>query len=200
MSTRNIFIAFLCYYIAIESVAVSVADGKADFGLGYSRPTKKERKEERVECIRKIHDVLYAKDPHKFVEEASKCIYGFGKKTRLITEQVFGSDHKYIKALFEKREGYSLSDIRNKLAHGAITLLDKEDERLVRNRCGEIAEISKEFLTRIILSLKPTDPLPTWSGQYSVSLSFNDPRTILVTTKDNIFPNKDWRIRPKWCD
>jgi hypothetical protein len=201
MSTRNIFIAFLCYYIAIESVAVSVADGKADFGLEYSRPTKKERKEERVECIRRKYDDLYANDPHTFVEEAYfECIYGLKKKTRLIAEQVFGPDHAYLNALFEKREGYSLSDIRGKLAHGAVTLLDKEDERLVRNRCGEIAEISKEFLTRIILSLKPTDSLPTWSGQYSVSLSFNDPRTLLVATTDNFLPDTDWRIKSEWCD
>ncbi len=201
MSTRNIFIAFLCYYIAIESVAVSIADGKADFSLRYSRTTKEERKEERVECIRRKYDDLYANDPYKFVEEAYiECIYGLKKKTRLIAEQVFGPDHAYLNALFEKRNGYSLSDIRSKLAHGAVTLLVKEDERLVRNRCGEIAEISKEFLTRIIFSLKSTDPLPTWSGQYSASFSFNDPRTILVATKDDIFPNKDWRIRPEWCD
>jgi hypothetical protein len=201
LSTRNIFIAFLCYYIAIESVSVSVADGNADFGLGYSRPTKEERKREKVECIKRKHDDLYTNDPHKFVEEAYiECIYGLKKKTRLIAEQVFGPDHAHLKALFEKREGYSLSDIRSKLAHGAVTLLVKEDERLVRNRCGEIAEISKEFLTRIILSLKPTDPLPTWSGLHSASLSFNDPRTLLVATTDNFHPDTDWRIKSEWCD
>lgn len=201
MSTRNIFIAFLCYYIAIESVAVSVADGNADFGLEYSRPTKDERKEERAECIRKKHDDLYANDPHKFVEEAYvECIYGLKKKTLLIAEKVFGPDHKYLKALFEKREGYSLSDIRGKLAHGAITLLDKENERLVGSRLHEIAEISKEFLARTIFSLRPTDPLPSWSRQYSVSLSFNDPRTLLVATADNFPPDRDWRIKSEWCD
>ncbi len=201
MSTRNTFIAFICYYIAIESVAISVADGKANFGLKYSRPTKEERKKERVECIRRKYDDLYTNDPHKFVEEAYiECIYGLKKKTHLIAEQVFGPDHKYLKALFEKRENYSLSDIRGKLAHGAVTLLDKEDEKLVGDRLPEIAEISKEFLTRIIFSLRPTDSLPSWSKQHTASYSFNDPRTILVATKDNIFPNKDWRIRPEWCD
>lgn len=201
MSSRNIFTAFICYYIAIESVAISIVDGEASLGLEYSRSTKKERREERVECIRRKYDDLYTKDPIQFVQESYfDCLQSLKKKTYRIAEQVFGSNHIYLKALFEKRDGYSLSDIRGKLAHGAVTLLDKEEEKLVGGRLHEIAQISKEFLTRIIFSLRPTDPLPSWSKQYTVPLSFNDPRTILVATKDNIFPNKDWRIRPEWCD
>ena len=46
-----IFASFLSYYVAIENVAQSIADGKADFGLNYVKDSKSERKRKREECI-----------------------------------------------------------------------------------------------------------------------------------------------------
>jgi hypothetical protein len=200
-SSRNIFSAFLCYYIALESVAISVADGKADLSLGYPRETKKDQKKKRIECISEKHNNIYSKDQIRFVQEAYfDCVLSLKEKTQRVAELVFGLEHQHLKALFEKRNGYSLSDIRGKLAHGAVTLLDKEDESLVADRLHEIAEISKEFLIRIILFLKPSDPLPSWSQKHSISFHSSDPRSTLVATTEKIFPSKDWRIRPEWCD
>ena len=52
--------------------------------------------------------------------------------------------------LFEKAtDGYSLTSIRGELAHGGVTLMDRNHERLVRSRLHEIEEISKEFLARM---------------------------------------------------
>jgi hypothetical protein len=201
-TSRNIFNRFLCYYIALESISVAVADGEADFGLEYSRESKAERRHKRMDCVQEKYKALYSKNPLKFVEESYfDCIVGLKEKTRRVAEVVFGSGHEYLEILFKKSvDGYSLSDIRGRLAHGGVTLIDRQDESLVRNRLHEIEEITKDFLTRIIFLLKPADSLPSWSGRHAVYLSAADPRTTLVATKESIFPTTDWRIRPEWCD
>jgi len=200
-SSKNVFTGFLCYYIALESVAIAIANGRADFGLNFTREPRNIRKKLRNECIKEKHDANYTNNPIQFVEEAYfDCIVGIKEKIEQVTSLVFGVDHKYLRTLFEKQDGYSLNDIRGKLAHGRMTILDKKHESIVKKRLPDIAEISREFLSRIILSLKPGDKLPTWSMQHSAHLPTGDPRTTLVASTDKIFPNKDWRIKPEWCD
>jgi hypothetical protein len=88
-TSRNPFTAFLCYYIALESVAIAVAEGEADFGLNYHRENKSERKQARLACIKEKYEALYETDPQKFVEEAYfDCVVGLAKKTRRVVELV----------------------------------------------------------------------------------------------------------------
>lgn len=201
-ASRNVFTAFLCYYVALESVARAVADGKADFGLGYRKETKSERRQARLTCIKEKHDALYEIDPARFITEAYfDCIVGLKEKTKRVTELVFGPEHPYLKLLFEKDEdGHSLNSIRGELAHGGVTLMDRDHEKLVRSRLHEIADISKEFLTRLIFFLKPEDSLPSWSGRFSNAMQFTDPRSTMFVNSEVPLIDKDWRIRPEWCD
>lgn len=200
-SSRNVFMAFLCYYIALESVAIAVEEGKADLGLEYSKETNQSKSERRLDCIRSTLEALYPKDPIQFVRRAYfDCVLSLKEKTRRVAEEVFGAGHPYLKALFDPAEdGHSLYDLRGKLAHGEFALLDKQDEDLVANRVREMASISKEFLTRIMFLLKPNEVLPTWSGRHMPSLMATDPRSILVARHEAVLPTKDWRIRPEWC-
>jgi hypothetical protein len=201
-ASSNVFTAFLCYYIAIESVATAVADGKADFGLGYHKESKAERNERIRGCIQEKLGNLYSKNPVEFVKEAYfDCVIGLKRKTWQVAELVFGQDHLYLRTLFTKSDdGFSLSDIRSRLAHGAISLVDRDHETLVANRLHEIAEISKIFLTRIIFLLKPGDPMPAWSRRFNAPRHFADPRSIMVITNEQGLPTTDWRIRPQWCE
>jgi hypothetical protein len=178
-ASRNTFTAFLCYYIALESVALAVAEGEADLGLNYHRQDKTARKQERLSCIREKHDLLYDANPQEFVEEAYfDCVVGLAKRTRRVAELVFSAKNPNVELLFTKGiDGHSLSSIRSVLAHGKFVLLDADDRKIVRRRVREIARISKEFLTRIIFGLKPDDPLPTWSRKFSDTLHFADPRS-----------------------
>jgi hypothetical protein len=201
-ASRNVFTSFLCYYISLESVASAVAEGKADFGLGYRKETKAERRQARLVCIQEKHDALYENDPACFVREAYfNCIVTIKEQTRRVAELVFGPEHPYLKLLFEKGEdGHSLSSIRGELAHGGVTLMDRDHEKLVRNRLHEIADISKDFLTRLIFFLKPEDSLPTWSMQFSNAMHFTDPRSTMFVNSVTPVAEKDWRIRPEWCN
>ena len=202
-STDNVFTAFLCFYIALESIAIATARGRADFGLATSLParTKGEKRAETVQCISEKYEELIEQDPVRFVREAYfDCVVGLKKRTLRVTELVFGENHPYIDLLFRKPTsgGLSLSDIRGDLAHGTITLLDSEHEELVRSRLSEMKAITKEFLTRIIFSLKPDESTPTWSGKSRMALTVSDPRTVLHTSDP--MTEVDWRIRPEWCE
>jgi len=200
MLSRSVFESFLCYYIALESVAIAVANGNADFGLDYHRETKPERRQRTVNCIQEKHR-SYEDDPIKFVKEAYlDCLYGITEKVRRISEIVFGSDHDCLRALFEERDASSLSAIRSQIAHGEFTLISRDDETLVRRRLPEMARICKDFLVKIAFLLKPSESFPQWSGKVSSHVGFSDPRNILVVSHESMLPSKDWRIRGEWCD
>lgn len=122
-NSNNVFASFLSYYIAIESVAVAIFNGNADFGLGHKKEDKAERKEQRRQCIEQKFDLLYASNPKQFVEEAYfDCVVSLKNKTRQIAELVFGLRHPYLSLLFDKDgKEPALSDIRSYLAHGAFS-------------------------------------------------------------------------------
>jgi hypothetical protein len=174
-SSQNVLTAFLCYYVAIESVAAAIANGKADLGLQYHNGTQAGRRQMRNAGVK--------------------------ENTRRVAETVFGKGHAYLKLLFEKDEdGYSLSGIRNEVAHGSVALMDRDHEELVRRHVHDMARISKEFLTRIIFFIKPGNPLPSWSNRFKGSMHFGDPRATLFTTREDVLPKSDWRIKTEWCD
>lgn len=202
-TSKNIFMRFLSYYIALESVASAIAEGEADFGIGYQKESKAERKKKRIEGINQLYNDFFKTDPIKFVSEAYfEYVLSLKSRTRRVVELVFGTGNKYIDMLFEKTgiDDPPLNDIRGKLAHGSIAFFSKEDENLVRNHLHEIENISKEFLIRLILQLKPTDDLPSWSGTYRSGLVSVDPRSTQYCTTLDIFPKAEWKIRAEWID
>ncbi len=200
-SSNNVFNEFLCYYIAMECVAVPIAERKVDFGFKFQKKSKPERAKDRDSCIQKFYEKYYAEDRGRFIRESYfDCIVSLKEKTKAVIEVVFGSGHSYLDDLFSKRDGFSLSDIRSKLAHGSFTLLSVEERNIVRDRRHEIKTIVRELLFRLIFSLKPSEEIPAWSGYHKAAMDTSDPRNTKVASQDSMFPNKDWRIRPEWCD
>jgi hypothetical protein len=200
-SSPHVFTQFLCYYISIESIATSVFEGKANLNFEFKKAGKAAARVERAACIRIRHDELYETQPEEFVRQAYfDCIYSLKKRTETIVTRVFGPDHDYLNWLFQKDDdGYSLHDIRGKLAHGGFSLSNSGDEDLVAARLPEIMQIAKHFLTRVIFALKPEDDFPTWSMRFGEEMHMADPRSTMVATNDKALPTTDWRIRPHWC-
>jgi len=201
-SSSNVFTAFLCYYIAIESVAVEIMESDSAFGLDLPKPDKSERRAARLECIQAKHAQLYDDDPARFVREAYfECIVGLKARTRKVVEAVFGEDHEAVRALFDDEDDrMPLSEIRSDIAHGELSLLVREHEDSVRSRLAEIADISRAFLLRLTFNTDPEARPPTWSRKHQSSFSGHDPRSFLVLNTDSILPTTDWRIRPEWCE
>jgi len=200
-NSTNIFTRFLCYYIVIESIAIAITNGAADFGLGYTKKDKREIHDARKKCIEEKYKSLYARDPVRFIREAHfECLESLKNKTHQIVNLVFGENHEYIEKLFDKEKGWSLSGIRGALAHGRLSYLDDNHRELVRERIYDVELIARDLIKRLNFKLKPEDKVPSWSGQHALGCSTADPRMTLVVSKEEIIPNKDWRIRPEWCE
>jgi hypothetical protein len=200
---KNVLTEFLAYYIAIESVAIAVFEGAADFGLGIAPEGKVARRESVRRCVETLHDETYSADPVLFVRTAYfDCLESLKKQTRTIVERVFGGDHRFIKALFQKTapESESLGELRGRIAHGRASLVDEKEMKAIRDRVPEIEHISREFLTRLILQLKPADAVPDWSQTHLVTMSAADPRNTAITSDEKVLPTQDWRIRSEWLD
>lgn len=94
-----------------------------------------------------------------------------------------------------------LKDLRSKLAHGGMTLMDKHHEHLVRKHASEMGRITKEFLLRVLFRLEPSEQMASWSGMFHRGLVTADPRSTMVSSTDAIFPKgTEWKIRPEWCE
>ncbi len=202
-SSSNIFTSFLCYYIAMESVANAIVEGDAHLGIDFYKDAPKKRKENRIKCIQAKHSELYQDNPTEFVTQSYfECVVGLKKRTQQVIEKVFGKDHKYTKLLFEKSEPdcKPLSDIRSEIAHGKINFHSKEDRILVQANLHKVNFICKNFLTRLIFSLKPEESVPAWSGLHSSSMPTNDPRAVLIISNEKNIPNPDWKIKAEWCE
>lgn len=203
-SSSNPFTRFLCYYVAFESVAISIFDG-ADLGIDHTEKlTKSERHAQKIKCIGEKHEQLFAEAPIKFVEQAYfECVKGLKAKAMAVAKTVFGESHPYVQALFVKSADtrVSLSDLRSELAHGGMTLLNRQQEDLIRHRVHEMGNIAREFLLRVLFRLRPDEKVPAWSQHFALGMSTADPRTTMWTTTDKIFPSgTNWKIRPEWCE
>lgn len=205
ISSKDSFAMFLCYYRVVEIIVTSIYKGEASFNLGFKKNTKDQSRQRSLECIEKKHNDLYEQDKFCFVTTAySECIQGTRYKTEQVLQLVFGEGHKYIKNLFESPEHgeeLSLYDIRNKIVHGNLTLLDKEQVKLVRSRLWDIQSIAKELIMRLTCSLNPSEELPKWSEVRGMAMSGYDPRTYLVANDEKHFPKDvDWRIKSEWVN
>jgi len=200
-ASGNPFTAFLCFYIAIESVANAVFAGEADLGLRI-RPTplsRSERQRLRNNCIEEKLRALYESDPKEFVERAYfDCIKGTTQRTRQVVAAVFGDPSRELQRLFSSDGGESLADVRSHLAHGARSELSASEAGAIRNRVGEVRQICREFLTRLLLRLSPGDPVPSHLRQLGIVISFQDPRNLEIVSSLDSLPEKDWSIKPEW--
>ena len=103
-------------------------------------------------------------------------------------------------ALFEKKRGWSLHDIRGALAHGRLSYSDGSNRKIVEERIYDIERIARDLIFRLILRLEPGEKIRYWSGRHTLFLATSDPRIHLVVSDEKIIPNKDWHIRAEWCD
>lgn len=202
--STDIFNRFLCYYVALESVALAIADG-SDLGrTRLTKPNKSEKKALANVCIQAKHEELFAADPIRFVTESYfECVQSLTSRTRAAVASVFGEGHRYLKLLFEESSDgdMPLKDLRSGLAHGGVTLMDKQHENLVRKHLYEMGLIAKEFLLRVLFRLEPLEKVPSWSGMFQQSLVTADPRSTMVSSTEAVFPKgTEWKIRPEWCE
>jgi len=172
--------------------------------IRLTKPNKTEKKALANICIHAKHNELFATDPIRFVNESYfECVQSLTAKTKAAVLSIFGEGHRYLKLLFDKSSGgdISLKDLRSGLAHGDVTLMDKQHEHLVRKHLYEMGEITREFLLRVLFRLEPSEIVPSWSGKFQRTFSAADPRSTMYSSTEKIFPKgTEWKIRAEWCE
>lgn len=198
-NSNNPFVSFLSYCIAMESLVDKFRNGKMEICAKYGVKKPKKIETDLLNCIQIKHDQLYATDPKQFIEEAYfDCIGSIQKKLRQTIEIVFGIDHEHIKLFFDKKGGYSLYDLRSKLAHGSFASLDSEHVELIKKRLPDIKHIAYQFILRLSTATLKNEKPKNINSSRSFSILFSSPKGTGVTNTLNMFPNKDWRIKPEW--
>ncbi len=197
-NSTNIFTQYLNYYIAMESLAVSLIDGEMEAGkeFGIEGLSKEERKRKIEKCIKGLHEGVYQNDPAGFVRKAySECILSLRNKTQSALIKVFGLDHEFVRSFSEKSEGKTLYDLRNDLAHGSFNHIDRAETNLIKSKLPVLAEIVYELIIR--LSAGPDNKQRRFR-RFSIGLTFDDPRSFLVVSTLNNLVRTDWKIQWEW--
>lgn len=190
-------IKYLCYFNSLEKIATAVAENKIPTGSG-SEPKEEQDKQK---CIQETLEKLLESDPEKAIQTAYfECVKGVTHKIKTGIKKIFGDNHKYNDILFKKQDGYSLVDIRGRIAHADFAHLDNEAVSIAIDRLPQIHSIARELLHRVMFNLKIDETLPGWSGKHKAGVSFSDPNATFITNNEKQISAQDWKIKSEWCD
>jgi len=199
--TDNKLNAFLCFHISIEGLAVKLAKGELDASKFFQLvKEKKEDKEKRMkEVFDKYYQAYYASDLQTLIEKSYfEGIKSITEDMRRAFSAVFGSGNPVIDEYFRGKE--SINTMRGDLAHGELSDWHYDEYMKVWSKLGRVQEISKAFITRVLLRIPPGEDRPRYSGRSVLSMSMDRPNSTLVATRPDVFPRKDWRIQPEWIE
>lgn len=201
LASKNVFNKFISYHIAIEGLAMKLVSGelKSSEFFGLKKTTKLERRKQREKCIERYYKKLYKTNPTEFVIETYReCVVGLRAKIETALKKVFGDKSSILKEYFEGKE--SIWSLRGDIVHEAYSDWHFEKKDLIRKKSYLLQEITKEFLVRIIMQIKPKEKAPTWSGHSFYEISMFSPKGALVASHLRFFPVKDWKIKASWIE
>lgn len=193
--------AFLCFHIAIEGLAIKLANGELAaskfFGL---EAENKDAQNERMKAIfDEYYKDYYSTNLKKLIEGAyNDGLKSITAKMKQAFIGVFGKNNPVIDEYFKGDK--SLNSLRGQLAHGEYSDWHYNQYIEVWKKLSDIEEIAKAFITRVVLQIKPGVKRPTWQRTHSMSVGMDNPKGTLVATRLDIFPTKDWTIKAEWID
>ncbi len=199
--TDNKLNAFLCFHIAIEGLAVKLANGELPQSAFYN--LYQENNTARDTRIKQIFDEYYKNyyttDLRKLINDSYfDCMGSITSNMKRAFSAVFGEKNSVIGEYFSGNK--SLNSIRGQLAHGEYSEWHYQEYIEVWEKLPRIQEISKAFITRIILQIPAGTKRPSWHRTQRLAVTMFNPKGTLVASKLDMFPNKDWKIKPEWVD
>lgn len=197
-TSGNKFNEFLCYHIAIEGLAVKLMEGKlpTSANFGVSKKTTTEKDKLKIKCIEEYYAQYYSTDPIEFVKNVVDCIGSIRIHLEDALKKVFGENNPIIKEYFEGQE--SILNIRGRITHGDFSEWNKTQANLVFSKLHRVKLISRAFLFRVILGLKPNEKVPKLSTTFRFSVNMTSPKGALVTSSLKFIPKNDWIIKAEW--
>lgn len=167
---------FLFLILSIESLARYIEEESSDESpfctLKLKNLTKNERREKRENCINDVLAKMHQSNKTEAVKTAYfDCVVGIRRQLEAHLKLVFGSDTKLIKLLFEEKvDGYSLYDLRNKIAHGTVDALSEAQRDLIRQRVWDAEKITRKYILSILKIALHFEPS---NGTIYAAISFN---------------------------
>lgn len=199
--TDNKLNAFLCFHIAIEGLAVKLANGelKASKFFGLNKESKAAKKTRIKTTFDEYYKNYYSTNLEKLISDTYfDCIGSIKSNMKQAFEAVFGVKNPVIDEYFKGDD--SINSLRGKLAHGEYSDWHYEEYMKVWERLGRVEDIAKGFITRVLLRIPAGQPRQRWSGTHVISMTMDRPTHTLVVSKLVGFPIKDWTIRADWID
>lgn len=199
--TDNKLNAFLCFHIAIEGLAVKLANGelKASKFFGLDKEDKSTRKSRIKNTYDEYYKNYYSTRLEKLINDAYfDCLGTITSNMKQGFVAVFGKNNPVIDEYFKGDE--SINSLRGKLAHGEYSDWHYDEYMKVWGKLWRVQEIAKGFITRILMQIPPGQKRPSWSGHSMFSMSMDRPTNTLVVSRLDILPIKDWTIKGEWAE
>ena len=199
--SQNIFNAFLCYHIAIEGLAIKLAEGKLSSSNFFEFPAdKKELKEKRLrECFDSYYEQFYKKDLNKLISEAYfNCVLSIRTNMIKALSKVFGENHHYVKEYFNG--GDCIWALRGEIVHGEHSELTYDKYLKVWGKLSLLQDISKSFIMRVIFKVKSNQKIEDWSREFSLQIGLDNPDNVPIASTLDFLPKQDWKIQGNWID
>lgn len=199
--TDNRLNAFLCFHIAIEGLAVKLANGelKASKFFGITKEDNATKEQRVKDTYDEYYKNYYSSDLKKLINDAYfDCIRTITSDMKRGFIAVFGKDNPAIDEYFKGKD--SIYSLRGKLAHGEYSDWHYDEYMKVWGKLWAVQEIAKGFITRVLMQIPAGTERPAWSGHHVFSMPMDRPTHALVVSKLDMFPIKDWTIKADWID
>ena len=199
ISSRNPFNRYICFYLAIETLAIKLATGEMEKSKSFGISKQVKNDKEFKECVTKLHELYFDEKPRQFVDKAYfECLGTISQSLKVSLGAVFGKDSDEYKEFFEKKP--TISDIRNRLIHEPYSRWSAEEQFGLNKKVALLSKITKDFILRVSFELDCDDDLPERSDSVHLGLYTDNPNTTLVASHLSLFPATDWKIKPSWIN
>ena len=142
---------FLFSFLAIESLISYIESSESD-NILHNLKSKEISHEEKIFCIEQLIESTFSKSPIETIKNAYfDCVLTLSRTLKDNIENIFGKDSKEYDILFKDEiEGYTLYDIRHKIAHGRLNALDDVEIYIIKKRIWAMEQLSRDYLNQII--------------------------------------------------
>jgi hypothetical protein len=199
VSSRNIFNKFICFYLAIETLALKLATGKIKKSEVFGISEQARDDEEIKKCVKKLYDLHFDRQPRVFIDKAYfECSKPINQNLKISLSAVFGENSWEYEEFFKNKP--TITEIRGKLMHESYSNWSKKQQIGLKKKLPKLEEIAKNFILRICFEALPTDKLHKTTHEFGLKMFMDNPNSVLVASDKKLFPTTDWKIKASWIN
>jgi len=144
---------FLFCIVSIESLVTYIEREATNDSIFYSlKSSRPYTKEEREKCIEDTLNHHLINNPINAIQISySKCVRSITKILQDHLKRVFINDPESYSLLFENEiSGMTLYELRHKLAHGGIDMMDDVQREIISSRIWDIENITRKYYNAVL--------------------------------------------------